>query len=278
MNKAKIREIVHSTQHKVLKYTPEILTGVGIAGMITTTVLAVKATPKALQLIEEEKQLQNEKLTLEAKQIKHDNCVRINKLKLTDVVKVTWRCYLPAVITGFASTACLIGASSVHVKRNAALATVYKIAETARSEYRDAVIETIGEKKEQLVKDKLAEKHIKENPVNNNTVIITPKGDTLCYDHISGRYFRSSVDAINKAENAMNRKLLAYDYASLNELYLELGLEPLNVVGNDLGWNVCRLPDRTLKIEFSAVLSEDDTPCLSLEYNIAPYYNFDIYE
>ena len=279
MEKTKIKEFISNTQHSISKHTPAILTGIGVAGTITTVVLAVKATPKALELIEKEKECQNQLLLLEASQHKQEHCNQINQLTPIEVVKATWQCYIPAVVTGVASVACLIGASSVHTKRNAALATVYKIAETARNEYRDAVIETVGEKKEQAIKDKIAEKHVKENPpMNSNTVIVTPKGDTLCYEHISGRYFRSSVDAINKAENAINRKLLAYDYASLNELYLELGMEPLNMVGNDLGWNIGRLPDRTLKIEFSAVLSEDDVPCLALEYNIAPYYNYDIYE
>ena len=118
MEKTKIKEFISNTQHSVSKHTPAILTGIGVAGTITTVILAVKATPKALELIEKEKEYQNQ-------------------LQITpiEVVKVTWQCYVPAVVTGVASIACLIGASSAHMKRNAVLATAYKIAETARNEY-----------------------------------------------------------------------------------------------------------------------------------------------
>ena len=37
----------------VKKHSPEILVGIGITGMIGSTILAVKATPKALQLLED---------------------------------------------------------------------------------------------------------------------------------------------------------------------------------------------------------------------------------
>ena len=50
--KLNINRVMKSTKHFVVKHSPEILTGIGIAGMITTTVLAVKATPKALEEIE----------------------------------------------------------------------------------------------------------------------------------------------------------------------------------------------------------------------------------
>ena len=53
MNKSSIKNALKSIQTTVSKHSPEILTGIGIAGMITTTVLAVRATPKALVLIEE---------------------------------------------------------------------------------------------------------------------------------------------------------------------------------------------------------------------------------
>lgn len=55
MDKKTIAATIRNMQTAVKKHSPEILTGIGIAGMITTTVLAVRATPKALILIEEKK-------------------------------------------------------------------------------------------------------------------------------------------------------------------------------------------------------------------------------
>ena len=48
--KTNVSKIMKDIKITMSKRSPEILTGLGIAGMITTTVLAVKATPKAIKL------------------------------------------------------------------------------------------------------------------------------------------------------------------------------------------------------------------------------------
>lgn len=55
MPKHNLSSIAKSVRTAMKKHSPEILTGIGIAGMITTTVMAVRATPKALVLIEDKK-------------------------------------------------------------------------------------------------------------------------------------------------------------------------------------------------------------------------------
>ena len=162
MRKPNLANLMSNTRQFANKHSPEILTGIGIAGMITTTVLAVRATPKALELLEEKK-----------------NEDWVDELSPLEVVKAAWKPYVPAAVTGIASVACLIGASSVNAKRNAALATAYKLSETALSEYREKVIETIGEKKEKTVRDKVAEERVKKNPVSKSEVVVTNNGTTL---------------------------------------------------------------------------------------------------
>ena len=257
MGKTNLATITKDIRKFASKRSPEILTGIGIAGMITTTILAVRATPKALELIEEQKEEES-----------------VDELSSFEVVKVAWKPYIPAMVTCVVSTACLIGASSVNTKRNAALATAYKLSETALSEYRDKVVETIGEKKERIVRDKVAEERVKKNPVSKNEVIITGNGKTLCFDPISGRYFMCSIETIKKAENTLNKQMLhdISGYVSLNEFYDELGLDHTSV-GNDLGWNTNQLID----IDFSSQLNDNGEPSVVLDYVVAPkcdYYNF----
>ena len=253
MGKGNISKIINEIQKAVTKHSPEILTGLGIAGMITTTVLAVKATPKALDLINDRKdELETE------------------KLPPTEVVKTAWKCYIPAAVTCATSTACLIGASSVHLKRNAALATAYKLSESAINEYKDAVIDKIGEKKEQTIRDKVAEERMKKNPVSSSEVFITEKGNTLCYDTISGRYFKSDIDRIKRAENAINKQLLDEMYVSLNDLYDELDLDHTKL-GDELGW---KIDDGLVELYFSSQLADDGTPCVVMDFTRAPKYNF----
>lgn len=253
MGKGNISKIINEIQKAVIKHSPEILTGLGIAGMITTTVLAVKATPKALDLINDRK----DELDTE-------------KLPPIEAVKAAWKCYIPAAVTCATSTACLIGASSVHLKRNAALATAYKLSESAISEYKDAVIDKLGEKKEQTIRDKVAEEKMKKNPVSSSEVFITEKGNTLCYDTISGRYFKSDIDRIKRAENAINKQLLDEMYVSLNDLYDELDLDHTKL-GDELGW---KIDDGLVELYFSSQLADDGTPCVVMDFARAPKYNF----
>lgn len=272
MDKINFKGLIKTTEDFITKRSPEILTGIGIAGMVTTTILAVKATPKALRLIEEEKMFK-EKEAHEGGIFTEDDEQYAFKLTSFEIVKATWKCYIPAAITCTASIACLVGASSVNFKRNAALATAYKLSETALSEYKDAVIETIGEKKEQIVKDKMSEKKLKEEPVTKNQVILTEKGNTLCYDYHSGRYFKSDIDTIKKAVNEINSSMIRDDYASLNEFYDEIGL-PHTEVGGSLGWNI---NDGLLEVYFSSKIADDGTPCIVMSYETQPKHGYNRY-
>ena len=242
-----------SLKTAIKKHSPEILTGIGIAGMITTTVMAVRATPKALILIEERKEE-----------------IGAEKLEAMDMVKTTWACYIPAAITGTLSVACLIGASSVNARRNAALATAYTLSESALKDYQGKVIEMFGEKKNEAVKDAVAKDKVEKNPVVTREVIITEKGNTLCYDAISGRYFKSDIEKIKKAECELNRQMLDDMYVSLNDFYYEIGLDSVKL-GDELGWNV---DSGYIDLSFSSQLASDGTPCLVIDYSVAPRYDY----
>lgn len=253
MGKIDFNKIRKDLSETITKHSPEILMGFGIAGMLTTTILAVKATPKALKLIDEKKKELNKE-----------------KLSAGETVKAAWKCYIPSVATAAASTACLIGSCKVSNKRNAVLATAYKLAETAHQEYRDKVIETIGEKKEEAIKQKVAQEKVNKDPVGSKEVIITDRGNMLCYDSISGRYFKTDIDKVKRAVNEINRRMTYNMYVSLNEFYVEIGLKTTNI-GDDLGWN---LDKGLIKIDYSSVLTEHDEPCLVLNYNVTPQYDY----
>ena len=247
-----LKHVVKSVTDATKLHSPEILTGLGIAGMITSTVLAVRATPKALKLIEQEKKKQDCK-----------------KLSAKDMIRVTWKCYIPSAATGIASAGCIICALSEANRRYAAIATAYNLSESALREYQEKVIETVGEKKEREIRDAVAEERIRKDPVKNKEVIITGRGETLCYDTISGRYFKFDIEKLRKIETKLNKRLGQEMYISLNEFYYEVGLQAVKL-GDDLGWNV----DDEIDFSFSSQLAEDDTPCLVIDYRIAPRYDF----
>lgn len=270
MHKISITRICKKVKNSTIKHSPEILIGLGIAGMITSTIMAVKATPKALILIEDEKRHINHEILEQAKADGIEECERVERLEPIDVIKVTWKCYIPAAVIGTVSAACLIGVSSVNLRRNAALATAYTLSESTLREYQKKVVETIGEKKEQTVRDAVAKETLEKEPVENKEVIITAKGDTLCFDIVSGRYFKSDIDKLKKAENELNRQMRNEMYISLNEFYYEIGLESIKL-GDSLGWNI---DDGYINLRFSSQLATDGTPCLVIDYEYGPKYDF----
>jgi len=261
MNNKGLSKFARDVRLTLSKHSPEILIGMGIAGMVTTTVLAVRATPKALHLIDVKKKE-----------------LEVDKLTPMETVKTTWKCYLPAAISGGVAVACVVGSHSVNAKRNAALATAYKLSETAFSEYREKVVETIGEKKERTVKDKVSEEQVKNNPVNRSEIIVTGKGQTLCFDPLSHRYFYSSIDRINKAANKLNYDIntspFHNDGVTLNDFYDEIGI-PGTDTGDALGWN---LHTGLIEIYPSAQIVDEGEehegePCLVLNFTHPPQYD-----
>jgi hypothetical protein len=278
MTKQNLAKVAKSVQMAMRKHSPEILTGIGIAGMITTVVFAVRATPKALSLIDEEvygryKKSGSEKTFAEWLGVDSNSYCwidRTNTLTPMEIIRLTWKCYIPTAVMGSASILCVIGASSTNLRRNAALAAACTLSESTLKNYREKVVETIGEKKERTIRDAVAKDVIDRNPIANREVILIQKGDTLCYDVISGRYFKSDINTLKKAENELNRRMRNDMYISLNEFYYEIGLSG-TTVGEGLGWHI---DSGYIELYFSSQLADDGTPCLVMGYSIEPRYDY----
>lgn len=274
MNKESIVNFFNGVRSAMDKHSPEILTGIGITGTITTTVLAVKATPKALELIEEAKYKKEEET------VEH-NC-KVNKvsecmssdLKPLEVVKAAWKPYIPAAITGSLSVACLVGASRVNFKRNAALATAYTLSEKALKDYKDSVVETIGEKKEEKIKEKVAQKKVDKQPASKSEVVmVNSDGNVLFLEPVSNRYFKSDVESIRKIINDLNYRLTTgtEEYISLSEFYDEIGLSHTSI-SDEIGWNIYR--DGQIAVDMPSAKTDKGEPCLVLDYNVSPRYDY----
>ena len=253
--KTNIKGVLKTVQRTLRKNSPALLTGAGIGGMLTTVVLAVRATPKAIEKI---------------KAYKEEAAQNGRPLTKWQTVKLCWKCYLPATVTGAASVACLVGANTVSGRRNAALATAYSLSENALNDYREKVTQVVGEKKEQAIRDEVAKETLARHPVVERDIITTGKGNTLCRDNVSGRYFYSDMETLRRAENEINRRMRDEMYIPLNDFYDEIPLPPIGV-GNDLGWTIDK---GYLDLRFSAQLTENGEPCLLMDYALAPEYGF----
>lgn len=241
----------------VMDNSPSILTGVAVAGVVSTAALASKASIGAHKNIEEDKSTQ---VVLYGENI---------TVPVRYWVERNWKLYIPTVLVGGATIACIIGANSVNTRRNAALASLYSLTEVASREYKDKVVQLLGEKKEQTLRDELAQETVENNPVSENKVYYTGSGDVLCYETMSGRYFHSDMETLRKAQNDINAKILNEMYASQNDFNRLIGL-PATGYGEQVGWNT----DKMLELQFSSVLSEDGKPCLAIGYSNVPILNY----
>ena len=247
-----ITKITKNLGGLISKNSPHILTGLGCAGLVSTAILTGKATPKALMIIEEETNYRERK--------------RMDALSKMDKVKLTWKCYIPAGVVGITSIGCIIGANTVNMKRNAALASLYALSESAFREYKTKVVQEIGKPKETKIQDEIAKDRIANNPPPRDTTTIVGDGDVLCYDYQSGRYFRSSYEKIRQAANDLNYDLKTEMWIDLNDFYERLGLPPIPL-GNLMGFDIDK---GYLEPFYSTQLDPNGNPCLALGMDVYP--------
>lgn len=227
--------------------SPEILTGLGIAGVISTSYLSVRAGMQAAQMIDVDEQANNGRLT-------------DTKERLLAQFKLTWKSYIPPATAGIVTIACIVGSHKASGSRTAAAVTAYTVAERAMSEYKEKVIEQLGENKERKIHEEIIQEKVSSD--TGKDIVYLGKGDVLCCEMYTRRYFKSDMETLKKAQNAINYKIVNEHYVTLSELYDILDLD--HTTDSDLmGWD----SDKLLEFNFTSVLAHNEEPCLAFEYN-----------
>lgn len=202
---------------KLKRASPTILTCLSAVGVVATVVLAVRATPKALQMIEE------------AKYKKRKDADDV--LTPIEIVQVAWKPYIPAAGVGLATIVCIFGANGLNKRQQASITGAYIFLDKAYREYKTKVKELYGEDGERKVRSEIA-KDKRDLGVEEGS-----DGVLLFFDFFSGRYFNRSMEQVIDAEYNLNRKFVHNDYVALNEFYDLLGLDPVDF-GDSLGWSI----------------------------------------
>lgn len=236
--------------------SPAILTVVGVGGTLLTAYLTGKATFRMAELIRDEEDRLEEKLD--------DR----DRLKFV-FEEGHWREYIPAAATALTTISSMIAATRIGAQRAAAMAAAYSISERVYQEYKDKVLERLGRTKEQSLRDEIAQDRVRANPPTNREIIIAGQGSVLCYDAYTGRYFLSSIEELKKAQNDVNYHVNNDYYASLTDFYMLVGL-PKTSHSDEVGWN----SDKLLELNLTAVLTEDQRPCISIEFAVTPIRDY----
>lgn len=248
------------TKRFLAKNAPTILSCVGAAGVIATSVLAVKATPKAIKLIEQAREDKGEELTK------------------IEVVKVAGPVYIPAIITGLSTVACIFGANVLNKRQQASLMSAYAFLDSSYKEYKNKVAELYGEDANGAIKKEMARD--KYDEYTDEYDIFPSKNRHLFFDSFAMRYFESTIENVQRAEYRLNRTLALKDAVSVNEFYDLLDI-PRVENGDRYGWSVedCFTFGGHSWIDFDheKITLDDGLECYILTMPTEPVFNFDGY-
>ena len=181
------------------KHSSTILTVVGAGGVITTAVLAVKATPKAMLLLEEAEKEKGEELTV------------------VETVKAAWKPYIPATISGISTITCIFGANLLNKRTQASLVSAYGVLDKAYREYVNKTEELLKDNTEINIKQEIAKAKFDEDMVLDGE-------KELFFDFQSMRYFESTFEEVKRAERIFNQNMMMSGFGCLNEFYDILGI------------------------------------------------------
>lgn len=229
--------------------SPVILTGIGVVGTVTTAVLTGKASFEAARILDDKRDIWR--------------CLE-EEPPLRTKAGLVWKLYIPPVLSTCVTVGAIIFANRISTRRAAALAAAYTVSEKAYSEYKDKIVEKIGEKKEQEARDEIAQDKVTRTPPSND-ILITSGGQELFLESYTGRYFFSDMETLRKAENDINRNIRNNDYASLTDFYNLIGLQD-TTISDEMGWN----HDNHLELYFSATITDRGKPCVVMTYTFAP--------
>ena len=284
MNILPVKNAISSVGKAVEQKSPAILTGIGIGSFVGCAILAVKATPKAIQLMDLKAKEKYCEFLEPAGQVEYETYeewleienltvvpprVYFNVLTPVEIIKSTWKAYIPAVGLGVVGIVCLIGAARVSSARNAAFAGAASIAEKALYEYQQKVIDILGEDQANEIRDELAKDRVVKIDAadisgNNETVCSRPGGSWI-YDPITDRKWKSDLETVRAAMNDFNHDLIGGVYGTLNDWYYCLGVKGVSI-GDDLGW----CSDKLLDIRFAAMVLDNGEPAIVLDYETLP--------
>jgi hypothetical protein len=247
--------------------SPTILTCLSAVGVVVTAAMAVKATPKAVDIIRAREGIDHE-----------GNYYGPTKL---EIIQSCWKCYIPTTLVGLSTIACIFGANILNKRNQAALVSAYAFLSESYRQYKNGAIKVYGEDADSKIKVEMAkDAYVTANGLTLYSLDTDPADNILCYDLFSQRYFETTMAAVLNAEYNVNRNLCLGKDVSINEFYEFLGIEKIEH-GDEIGWSYDALiEDGFMWLDFENTFSfmDDGMECCIISFIINPNkINDDIY-
>lgn len=246
MSEFKVSDFIRSNSTTLLSIAATV-------GVVITTVLAVKATPKAEAKIRDIPKKADEEPSKK------------------EIVKATWQVYIPTVLVGTATIGCIIGSNSLSRKQQAALAGAYVVLAKNYKRYKDQVIQFFGEEADEKVKDAIAKEEVKDVKPSSSS------STCLFYEEHYGEIFERSMLEVLSAELEMNRRFVTNGEVPLNDFFDLLALDH-RIESEDLGWGQEDVFDACqccwLNFEHHLTVTDDGMEVYTISVETPPTTNY----
>lgn len=250
----KMSRTIHKFGLQLKKHSPEILLVGGVVGVVTSAVMACKATTKVNDVLATAKE-QTEKVhqVLEDESITNEQYSEEDGKKDLAIIYVQTginlvKLYGPSVILGTLSIASILASNNIMRKRNIALAAAYTAVDTSFKDYRHRVVERFGENLDKELRYNIKAEEVEEittDETGNETVtkeIVNVAHDhseyAKCFDECNPNWTKDAdlnFCFVKQVQNYLNDKLQRDGFVFLNDAYAALGF-PKTRGGQLVGW------------------------------------------
>ena len=246
----------------VKRNASSILTCLGGIGVVTTAVTVAKTTPKVMNLLEEAKKKKGEELTSVEK------------------FKIATPSYIPSILIGIGTIACVVGANVLNKRHQAALVSAYALIDSSFKEYKQKLKELYCPEAHNEIANAIAVEKVDPDWAISGSYMTSSCDLTqeeacgepvLFYEEYGNRYFESTIEQVISAEYHLNRNYILRGYAYLNELYEFLGIETTDY-GSVLAWAPTDEGEYWIEFNHNKVVMDDGLECYILEMPFEPTY------
>lgn len=256
---AKVSRSFHRAGFKVKKHSPEILVAVGVVGIVSSTIMACKATTKVSEIVDEAKEtidkihdgVENHKHTSDGEEYTQEIANKDLSIVYVQTGLKFVKLYGPSVALGIASIGCMIGSNQILRKRNAALAAAFAAVDSSFKDYRKRLIDRFGKEldrelrfgiKAKEVEEKVVDENGNETTVTKTVEVVDPNTAHDLYSIVwcEGNTGWTKNAELNKVfliqtQNYANDKLKMEGVVTLNDVYEMLGVAK-TAYGQLAGW------------------------------------------
>lgn len=188
-----------------------ILTCIGAVGVAATAIMAAKDTIKAAELVKK----------------KEGTDVKLSK---KEIIKTAAPAYIPTVVVGISTIACIFGANILNKKTQASLMGAYALLDQSYKEYKDNTKKVFGDEADRRIKESIA-----KNYYDDSTAFPREDNKQLFFDFHGLQFFNATEDEVLAAEDAVNQMMMNTGYAALESFYKLLGIECVDT-DYEVGW------------------------------------------